>query len=156
MRSDGPRGRFRQRSARRGALSLASRHPDAFCRSRQGGIVARPLPLLDPLDSAREVRVRARRSGAARAPVSAARAEVDPDHHLWRNGRLWWVAFTIHRGHLQERVRHSLGTPDLVEARWRRDEVLRRQAEAGEGRLSLRFEGRRRRHRPAAREASHE
>ena len=20
----------------------------------------------------------------------------DPNHHLWRNGRLWWVAFTVH------------------------------------------------------------
>ena len=28
-----------------------------------------------------------------------------PDHHLWRNGRLWWIAFTVHRGHQQERVR---------------------------------------------------
>jgi hypothetical protein len=20
-----------------------------------------------------------------------------PNHHLWRNGRLWWIAFTVHK-----------------------------------------------------------
>ncbi len=53
-------------------------------------------------------------------------AGTDPDHHLWRNGRLWWIAFTVHRGHLQERVRFSLGTDDVAEARRKRD-LVRRQ-----------------------------
>jgi hypothetical protein len=89
---------------------------------RQGGItVASPSPVLDELGSAY------------------------PDHHLWRNGRLWWIAFTIHRGHLQERVRHSLGTADRAEARARRDEVLARYAQAADCRLSLRIEPPRRR-----------
>ena len=22
--------------------------------------------------------------------------ERDPNHHLWRNGRFWWIAFTVH------------------------------------------------------------
>ena len=40
---------------------------------------------------------------------------IDPDHHLWRNGRLWWVAFTVHLpGWQKERVRLSLGTADLA------------------------------------------
>ncbi|HET7293968.1 MAG TPA: hypothetical protein VFM88_16200 [Vicinamibacteria bacterium] len=49
----------------------------------------------------------------------------DPNHHLWRNGRLYWVAFTVHLpGWQKERVRLSLGTDDLEEARSRRDQLL--------------------------------
>ena len=65
---------------------------------------------------------------------------VDPDHHLWRNGRLFWVAFTIHLpGWRKERVRRSLQTADRLEARRRRDAVFSRWNEAGVGTLSLRF-----------------
>ena len=64
---------------------------------------------------------------------------IDPDHHLWRNGRLWWIAFTVHRGHLQDRVRFSLGTHDVEQARRRRDEVFARYEEAEKCRLSLRL-----------------
>ena len=54
-------------------------------------------------------------------------AKGDPDHHLWRNGRLWWIAFTVHLpGWQKERVRVSLHTADVVEARRRRDDLLRR------------------------------
>ena len=64
----------------------------------------------------------------------------DPDHHLWRNGRLWWIAFTVHLPSWQkERVRCSLGTADVVEARRRRDEVLRRYPEVRGCQLSLRL-----------------
>jgi len=49
------------------------------------------------------------------------------NHHLWRNGRLWWIAFTVHtpdgRG---LRIRRSLGTTDVLEARIRRDEIFER------------------------------
>jgi hypothetical protein len=49
----------------------------------------------------------------------------NPNHHLWRNGRLWWIAFTvIHDGWRQERIRRSLGTADLEEARRRRDLLI--------------------------------
>ena len=49
----------------------------------------------------------------------------NPNHHLWKNGRLWWIAFTlIHDGWRQERVRQSLGTDSLNEARRRRDAIL--------------------------------
>ena len=65
---------------------------------------------------------------------------TDPDHHLWRNGRLWWVAFTVHLpGWRKERVRRSLGTADLAEARRRRDALFARLAEQPEITLSLRF-----------------
>jgi hypothetical protein len=65
---------------------------------------------------------------------------ADPDHHLWRNGRYWWIAFTlIHDGYRQERIRRSLKTEDLLEARGRRDAILARYAATREPVLSLRF-----------------
>lgn len=67
---------------------------------------------------------------------------ANPDHHLWRNRRLWWVAFTILRGPLQERIRRSLGTADLGEARRRRDEMLARYAADPSCSLSLRVSDR--------------
>ena len=61
-------------------------------------------------------------------------SETNPNHHLWKNGRLWWLAVTLlHDGWRQERVRQSLGTDDLLEARRRRDLVLARFAPAGDG-----------------------
>jgi hypothetical protein len=66
------------------------------------------------------------------------------DHHLWRNGRLWWVAFTVHLpGWRKERVRRSLGTDDREEARRRRDELLGRYPSLDGSKLSLRFSERR-------------
>lgn len=66
--------------------------------------------------------------------------DVNPDHHLWRNGRFWWVAFTlIHEGWRQERVRRSLGTTDVIEARQRRDAILAEYARREGAALSLRF-----------------
>jgi hypothetical protein len=69
--------------------------------------------------------------------------DADPDHHLWRNGRLWWIAFTVHRGHQQERVRFSLQTPDVAVARRRRDEFLALFAQAEDLQISIRFAPRR-------------
>jgi hypothetical protein len=64
-----------------------------------------------------------------------------PDHHLWRNGRLWWVAFTVHLpGWQKERVRLSLGTDDLEEARRRRDQLLCEYPRATGCQLSLRLD----------------
>ena len=77
-------------------------------------------------------------------------AAIDPDHHLWRNGRLWWIAFTVHRGHLQERVRFSLQTADVAQARDRRDEILELFSRAEDLKISLRFKPRRKRVRRAA------
>ena len=72
-------------------------------------------------------------------------ADADPNHHLWRNGRLWWIAFTVHRGHRQERVRFSLQTADAAVARRRRDEFLALFAHAEDLQISIRFAPRRRR-----------
>ena len=56
-------------------------------------------------------------------------SETNPNHHLWKNGRLWWLAVTLlHDGWRQERVRQSLGTDDILQARRRRDLVLARFA----------------------------
>jgi len=63
-----------------------------------------------------------------------------PDHHLWRNGRRWWIAFTYHTGDGRKfRVRESLGTCDLAQARARRDDRLARFERENHSRLSLRF-----------------
>jgi len=70
----------------------------------------------------------------------------DPNHHLWRNGRLWWVAFTVHLpGWQKERIRLSLGTADLAEARQARDELLRLYPQTRGCELSLRLAPPRRR-----------
>jgi hypothetical protein len=67
---------------------------------------------------------------ASRPQLAPSRAsETNPNHHLWKNGRLWWLAVTLlHDGWRQERVRQSLGTDDVLEARRRRDLVLARFA----------------------------
>jgi hypothetical protein len=62
---------------------------------------------------------------AALTPGTRRFARLGPNHHLWRNGRFWWIAYTvIHDGWRQERIRHSLRTDDVVEARRRRDAIL--------------------------------
>jgi hypothetical protein len=84
-----------------------------------------------------------RENGEAHAAPSA--EPVHPDHHLWRNGRLWWVAFTVHLpGWKKDRVRASLGTADLAEARRRRDALLARYPQEAGCELSLRFDDRKR------------
>jgi hypothetical protein len=51
----------------------------------------------------------------------------NPDHHLWNNRGTWWCHFTLHRpDYTAERVRVSLKTREVAEARLRRDELLRR------------------------------
>jgi hypothetical protein len=52
-------------------------------------------------------------------------ARDDINHHLWRNGRLWWVAFVaLADGVRQVRIRQSLKTDDVELARARRDALL--------------------------------
>lgn len=54
------------------------------------------------------------------------RLEADnPDHHIWNNNGTWWCHFTLHHAdYTAERVRVSLHTRDLVEARRRRDFIM--------------------------------
>ncbi len=49
----------------------------------------------------------------------------NPDHHLWNNNGTWFVHYTNHpTPFTKERIRASLGTKDLAEARLRRDQLL--------------------------------
>jgi hypothetical protein len=49
----------------------------------------------------------------------------NPDHHLWNNNGTWFVHYTIHpTTFTKERIRASLRTRDLAEARLRRDQLL--------------------------------
>jgi hypothetical protein len=81
--------------------------------------VTQSLSSVDPASSPLPVRPVSVELATSRAFAS------NPNHHLWKNGRLWWIAFTlIHDGWRQERVRQSLGTDSLNEARQRRDAIL--------------------------------
>lgn len=49
----------------------------------------------------------------------------NPNHHLWNNNGTWWCHYTLHRRDFTKwRVRTSLATRDLAEARRLRDALL--------------------------------
>lgn len=49
-------------------------------------------------------------------------AGAHPNHHLWNNRGTWWCHFTVHRpDSTKQRLRRSLGTRHLQEAREIRD-----------------------------------
>ena len=61
------------------------------------------------------------------------RVDLDNDtHHLWCNNGTWWIHYTIHFGHRARRIRKSLRTRSLEEARARRDSHLAAVAANGE------------------------
>ena len=61
------------------------------------------------------------------------RVDLDNDtHHLWCNNGTWWIHYTIHFGHRARRIRKSLRTRSLEEARARRDAHLVALAANGE------------------------
>jgi len=83
-------------------------------------------------------------------PIPASSA--NPDHHLWRNGRVWWVAFTFHTHEgRKHRVRRSLATFEAREARAKRDALLAQYASRPGWTLALRFVPARGRREPAPR-----
>jgi hypothetical protein len=48
------------------------------------------------------------------------------NHHLWNNNGTWWMHYTIYPTPItKERVRRSLRTNSIEEARRRRDAILR-------------------------------
>ncbi len=49
---------------------------------------------------------------------------ANPDHHLWDNHGTWWCHYTLHREGRKQRVRVSLETHALGEARKRRDALF--------------------------------
>jgi hypothetical protein len=57
--------------------------------------------------------------------------EGNPNHHLWNNHGTWFVHYTRYpTPFTKERVRRSLQTKSLVEAREKRDAILRATSEA--------------------------
>jgi hypothetical protein len=71
--------------------------------------------------------------------IPPAPPDAEPDHQIWRNGRVWWIAFTFHRGQLDERVWFSLQTANVAEECGRRDRILALSARAEDLRISLRL-----------------
>ena len=56
----------------------------------------------------------------------------NPDHHLWNNHGTWWCHYTVHLpDYTKRRVRLSLGTPSVEQARKLRDRLLRRALKGG-------------------------
>jgi hypothetical protein len=63
---------------------------------------------------------------AADQPTLSLRATEGENHHIWNNNGTWWVHYTVHLpDYTARRVRASLRTRDVTEARRRRDELLR-------------------------------
>jgi hypothetical protein len=49
----------------------------------------------------------------------------NPNHHLWNNNGTWWSHFTVHwPDDTAERVRVSLKTANIDQARLRRDRLF--------------------------------
>jgi hypothetical protein len=49
----------------------------------------------------------------------------NPNHNLFKNGKNWWIHYTVHLpDYTSNRVRYSLGTEDLEQARMMRDMTL--------------------------------
>ena len=61
------------------------------------------------------------------APRLSVRRSLDnPNHHLWDNHGTFWGHFTVHLpDYTKARLRLSLGTPNVEEARRRRDALMR-------------------------------
>lgn len=48
------------------------------------------------------------------------------NHHLWNNNGTWWIHYTVYPTPVTaERIRHSLKTRNLSEARHLRDQILK-------------------------------
>ena len=51
--------------------------------------------------------------------------ESNLNHHLWNNNGTWWIHYTIYPTPVTaERIRRSLKTRNLTEARHLRDQIL--------------------------------
>ena len=64
----------------------------------------------------------------------------NPNHHLWNNNGTWFIHYVVHpTPFTKERIRKSLGTKSLVEARAKRDAILNVPSFAGGEGESLRL-----------------
>lgn len=51
--------------------------------------------------------------------------DENPNHHLWNNRGVWWCHLTLHKTDAtSERMRFSLKTRDVEQARQRRDNIF--------------------------------
>ena len=68
-----------------------------------------------------------------KTPTASIRVLPDnPDHHLWNNHGTWWCHYTVHLAdYTKRRVRLSLGTPSVEQARKLRDQLLLRALKGG-------------------------
>ncbi len=57
--------------------------------------------------------------------------DANDRHHIYNNNGTYYAHFTVHFGHRKRRIRLSLQTPSLDEAKARRDELLARVAKEG-------------------------
>jgi hypothetical protein len=70
--------------------------------------------------------------GAPWASLSIKIDTENPDHHLWNNHGTWWIHYTVHqRDYTKRRVRVSLETRNLREARQRRNTLFAHLEEEG-------------------------
>jgi len=50
---------------------------------------------------------------------------TNPNHHLWNNNGVWFIHYVVHpTPHTKERIRRSLKTTSVEQARQKRDAVL--------------------------------
>ena len=57
----------------------------------------------------------------------------NPNHHLWNNNGTWFIHYVVHpTPFTKERIRKSLGTKSLAEARAKRDAILACDARAAQ------------------------
>lgn len=75
---------------------------------------------------------------------------TNDQHHIYNNNGTFYAHFTVHFGHRKRRIRLSLQTPSLEEAKARRDELLTRVAHEG---FEVPERRPQREHKPAAEEA---
>jgi len=62
----------------------------------------------------------------------------NPNHHLWNNNGTWFIHYVVHpTPFTKERIRKSLGTKSLTEARTRRDAILTCKVPADGASLAL-------------------
>jgi len=60
-----------------------------------------------------------------RLAIRGSTANANANHHLWNNHGSWWCHYTLQApGGSAKRIRHSLKTADLEQARARRDRIL--------------------------------
>ena len=76
--------------------------------------------------------VRPHPNRAAGGRIAARIDAANANHHLWDNHGTWWIHYTIHKpDHTAVRIRRSLRTSDVEEARALRDAILDQEEKGG-------------------------